>query len=310
MKRLGIIMDDIASINVRSDTSFALLLEAQKRDYQIHYMQLHDLFLRGSTAYAQMKQLKVIDRPDDYYQLDVPSIIPLHQLDLLLMRKNPPVNEAFWHMIYMLELAEKQGLRVVNKPNTLRDIHEKISILEFSDYCPPTLVTANYTLLNEFVTEQGKVVLKPLNFMGGHGILYVENGDPNLKSMWELISHYGKLAIMAQRFIPDVLKGDKRILLVHGEPVPYALVRVPKLGEVRANLAVGGSAHVAQLTQDDRKICQSISKKLANRGLGLIGLDVIGDYLTEINITSPTGIRQLEYEKDLSICSQFFDYFR
>ena len=308
--KLGIVMDNIATICPRKDTSFALLLEAQRRDYAIFYMQAQDLFLQGNLAYAQTHKLHVIDRAENYYQLSHPSTIPLHHLDLILMRKDPPVNERYWHAVYVLDIAEKQGVTVANKPQALRDIHEKLTSLWFTDASPPSIVTSRFEPLKAFVRTQHHVVLKPLHHMGGHGIMQVKQGDPNLKPMWELLTHKGLVPIMAQRFIPEIVQGDKRVLIVHGQLISHALVRMPPLGEIRANLAAGGTSQVAPLTEHDRTISQRVIKQLSGRGLSLIGLDIIGHYLTEINVTSPTGIRELERSEDLSICKLFFDYFQ
>ena len=306
-KRLGIVMDDIASIKPAKDTSFALLLEAQRRGYAIDYMQTHDLLLKGDVAYGLARQLRIVDGVQDYVQAEPARLLPLHELDLILMRKDPPIDQAFLQALYILEVAERQGAVVLNQPQALRDIHEKLSSLWFQTYAPPSIVTADYNSLHAFVSEHKHVILKPLNHMGGHGVLQAKKHDANLRSMWELLTHNGQLALMAQRFIPEIVHGDKRVLLVHGQVISHALVRVPQMGEIRANLAVGGKGHAAPLTQRDREIAESVSKALQGRGLALVGLDIIGDYLTEVNVTSPTGVRELERDENLPICQTFFD---
>ncbi len=307
--KLGIIMDPITKINVAKDSSFAMLLAAQHRGWQIYYMEQHFLFLKQGITYAKMYPLKVAENPSHWFDFEEEITLPLHMLDVVLMRKDPPVGERFSYTTQLLDLAEKQGVLVVNKPQALRDANEKLFAQWFPHCCPPTLVTTDKQQLRDFITEHSQVILKPLNGMGGMGIFYVTPEDPNIsvildtmiKTGIQIGAEMGPYLIMAQKFIPAISQGDKRILMIDGEPIPYALARIPPPGEIRGNLAAGAHGVGMPLDDHDRWICEQIGPTLKSKGLLFVGLDVIGRYLTEINVTSPTCIRELDAHYNINI---------
>lgn len=300
-RRIGIVMDPIAAINTKKDSSFAMLLAAQARGWQVFYMQQADLFLRDGEVLASMAAVKVEDDPYDWYQLGDPQIAPLHSLDAILMRKDPPFDMEYIYSTYLLEQAQSQGVLIINDPQSLRDANEKLFTAWFPECCPPTLVTRQKSLMREFQAKHGDIIIKPLDGMGGASIFRVMQGDPNFSVIIETLTENGKKSVMVQQYLPAIKDGDKRILLINGEPVPYALARIPADGETRGNLAAGGRAEGRELTERDRWICQQVGPKLREKGLIFVGLDVIGDYLTEINVTSPTCIRELDRLFDLDI---------
>lgn len=293
-RRIGIVMDPIAAINTKKDSSFAMLLAAQARGWQIFYMQQADLFLRDGQVLASMAALTVQDDPYNWYQLGDAQTAPLQSLDAILMRKDPPFDMEYIYSTYLLEQAQSQGVLIVNDPQSLRDANEKLFTAWFPQCCPPTLVTRQKTLMREFQAEHSDIIIKPLDGMGGASIFRVMQGDPNFSVIVETLTDNGKKSVMVQQYLPAIKDGDKRILLINGEPVSYALARIPADGETRGNLAAGGRAEGRELTERDRWICQQVGPKLREKGLIFVGLDVIGDYLTEINVTSPTCIRELD----------------
>lgn len=299
--RLGVVMDPIATIQVKKDSTLAMLLAAQRRGWQLCYLEQKDLYLLDGEAYGRWRPLQVFDDPQHWFELGDTQDEPLHQLDAVLMRKDPPFDMEYVYSTYLLERAEEQGLLVVNKPQALRDANEKLFTAWFSDCCPPTLVTRNADQIRAFLDQQQDIILKPLGSMGGTGIFRVTRNDPNISVILETLTDHGSLYAMAQRFIPEISQGDKRILLIDGEPVPYALARVPAPGETRGNLAAGGKGVGVELSVRDREICAHVGPELKRRGLLFVGLDVIGDYVTEINVTSPTCIRELDALYDLDI---------
>lgn len=307
MIRLGILMDPIESINIKKDSSFAMLLAAQKRGWELLYMEQSDLFLRDGRVYAQVQQLHVIDDPQHWYDLEAAHIEPLDRIDILLMRKDPPLNMEFMYTTYLLERAEVAGTLVVNKPASLRDCNEKLYTAWFTDCCAPTLVSRQARQFRDFLNEHGDIILKPLDGMGGASIFRVQQGDSNTSVILETLTDHGRRYAMAQRFIPEISAGDKRILMIDGEPVPYALARIPAPGEARGNLAAGGRGEGVELSARDRWICEQVGPALRAKGLYFVGLDVIGDYLTEINVTSPTCIRELDKLYGLDIAGQLMD---
>lgn len=307
MTRLGILMDPIQSINIKKDSSFAMLLAAQRRGWELLYMEQSDLFLRDGRVYAQVQRLHVIDDPAHWFDLDDAHIEPLDRIDILLMRKDPPLNMEFMYTTYLLELAEAAGTLVVNKPASLRDCNEKLYTAWFTECGPPTLVTRQARQFREFLSEHGDIILKPLDGMGGASIFRVRQGDSNTSVILETLTDHGRRYAMAQRFIPEISAGDKRILMIDGEPVPYALARIPAPGEARGNLAAGGRGEGVELSARDRWICERVGPTLRAKGLYFVGLDVIGDYLTEINVTSPTCIRELDKLYGLDIAGQLMD---
>jgi len=305
--RLGMVMDPITNIKIHKDSSFAMLLAAQKRGWQLIYMELSDLFLRDGRAYARMREVQVRDDAQDWFSLGDSFTEPLDQLSTILMRKDPPFNLEYIAATYVLEIAEAQGVLVVNKPQSLRDANEKLYTAWFPQCCAPSVVTRRTDLLKGFFQEHGDIILKPIDGMGGASIFRVREGDPNLNVIIETLTEHGERFIMAQKFIPEISAGDKRILLINGEPVPYALARIPAAGETRGNLAAGGRGEGVELSEQDRWICQQVAPSLQEKGLLFVGLDVIGDYLTEINVTSPTCIRELDMQYDLDIAGQLMD---
>ena len=305
--QLGVVMDDIATIKPYKDSSFAMLLAAQARGWTLWYMELSDLFLRDGVAYAQMRPVQVIDNKTDWFHLGEITIQPLHSLNVILMRKDPPFNIEYIMATYLLEHAEKLGTLVVNKPQSLRDANEKLYTTWFPQCCVATLVTRRIAQLREFLTIQQNIVLKPLDSMGGDSIFRVQQGDLNTSVIFETMTQHEQKYVMAQQFIPEIAQGDKRILLIAGEPIPYALARIPQLGELRGNLAAGGRGEGVALTERDYWICEQVGATLRDKGLLFVGLDVIGDYLTEINVTSPTCIRELDQLFGLNIADKLLD---
>lgn len=306
--KLGIVMDPIEHIKPYKDSSFAMLLEAQRRGYELFYMQPQDIYLQNAQPFAITSELKVWDRNDgQYHGFGASKATPLAELDMILIRQDPPFNNDYLYSTHMLELAEAQGVLVVNKPQSLRDANEKLFASWFPECTPPTLVSAQADLLKAFVTEQQDTIFKPLDAMGGASIFRVKQGDPNLSVIIETMTDHGQHHIMAQRYLPEISAGDKRILLIDGEPVPYALARIPQAGETRGNIAAGGRGEGVELTDRDRWLCQQIAPKLREKGLMFVGLDVIGDYVTEINVTSPTCIRELDSQFGLNIAGTLLD---
>lgn len=307
MKKLGIVMDSIQSIKAYKDSSLAMLLAAQARDFELFYMQQGDLFLRDGIAYAHMQALTVKDDNDDWFSLGATQTTVLHELHTILMRKDPPLDMEFIYTTYLLEYAEKRGTLIVNRPSSLRDVNEKLYTAWFPQCAPPTLVTRNKDLIKEFLNEHQKIILKPLDGMGGEQIFCCEQGDLNTNVIIETLTQHGQRQTMVQRFIPEISAGDKRILMIDGYPVPYALARIPAAGEARANIAVGGHGVGIKLSTRDHWICEQVGPMLREKGLLFVGLDVIGDYLTEINVTSPTCIRELDKQYDLDIAGDLIE---
>jgi len=304
---LGVVMDPIESITVKKDSTFAMLLEAQRRGWGIRYMQPQDLFLKGERAYAQMHHLSVKDSPQDWHEISHPEQTPLDELDVILMRKDPPFDMEYVYTTYLLERAEAKGVLVVNRPSSLRDCNEKLFTAWFPQCCPATLVAKRHELLLAFLEEQKDIILKPLDGMGGASIFRCRQGDPNTNVILETLTQHETRYAMAQHFIPEITEGDKRILMIDGEPIPYSLARIPKEGETRGNLAAGGTGKGAPLSEQDLWIAREVGPALKERGILFAGLDVIGDYLTEINVTSPTCIRELDSLFELNISAQLMD---
>ena len=305
--KLGIVMDPINTIKISKDSSFAMLLEAKARGYDIHYMEVSDLYLRDGRTFARMRSLDVERNDQGWFRFLKDQDAPLDSLDVILMRKDPPFNQEYVYVTYLLERAEALGALVVNKPQSLRDANEKLFTAWFQDFCAPTLVTREAQRIRSFLLEQGEVVLKPLDGMGGASIFRVAQKDPNLSVILETMTEHNQRFVMAQRYLPEIVDGDKRILIVNGVPVPYALARIPQEGESRGNLAAGGRAEGRPLTQKDFEIAEAIGPELRRRGLIFVGLDVIGGSLTEINVTSPTCIQELDRQFGLNIASDLFD---
>lgn len=300
-------MDPISSINIKKDSSFAMLLQAQERGYQLHYMEMADLYLLEGQARASTKLLQVEQNPTKWFEFNGQQDIALSELDVILMRKDPPFDTEFVYATYILERAEDEGTLIVNKPQSLRDANEKLYTSWFSQHTPKTLVTRDATRLKAFYQTEKDVILKPLDGMGGASIFRLKPEDPNVSVIIETLTEHGSRYAMAQKFIPEIKDGDKRVLVINGEPVPFCLARIPASGETRGNLAAGGRGEARPLTESDWAIARAVGPTLKAKGLIFVGLDIIGDKLTEINVTSPTCIREIEAAFSISITGLLFD---
>lgn len=298
---VGVIMDPIAAINFRKDTTLALLLAAQAQGWSLSYMEMSDLALVNGVPIARQKPLKVFDSSDCWYELGEPVDAPLADLDCVLMRKDPPFDSEFVYATYILEAAERLGVLVVNRAQSLRDCNEKIFATQFPQCTPPLLVSRDPKRLRAFHDQHKDVIYKPLDGMGGTGIFRAREDDPNVSVIIETLTGHGSQTIMVQRYIPEIVQGDKRILMIDGDPVPWCLARVPAVGESRGNLAAGGKGVVQPLNDRDRWIADQVASSLREKGLLFVGLDVIGEFLTEINVTSPTCVREIDREKNTAI---------
>lgn len=307
MTRLAIVMDPIESIHYQKDSTLAMLWAAKAKGWELFYIKPGNLFIDDGEAKCLCQALEVFENPDHYYQLEEEHSALLASMNVILMRKDPPFDNEFIYNTYVLELAEAAGSLIVNKPQSLRDCNEKVFATHFPQCCPPVRVTASPALLKEFHQTHGDVIFKPLDGMGGAQIFRLKAGDPNVSVIIETLTDFGKTSIMAQKFIPEISQGDKRILLVNGEPISYGLARIPAKGETRGNLAAGGRGVPVDLSPRDLWICEQIAPTLKEKGLLFVGLDVIGDYLTEINVTSPTCIRELNNAYDLDIAGKLMN---
>ena len=299
-----VVMDPIGTIKIAKDSTFAMLLEAQKRGHALFYVLPGGLGMAGGVAHARLAPLRVRDDPSGWHELGPVSHRALDAADIVLMRKDPPVDADYIHDTQVLGFAQRQGAQVVNDPQGLRDMNEKLAALAFPQCCPPTVVSRDAALLKAFVVEHGEAVLKPLDGMGGRSIFRARAGEANLNVILETLTAGGRHLAMAQRYLPEIVDGDKRILLVDGVPVDYCLARIPQGDEFRGNLAAGGRGEGRPLTPRDREICARVGPSLSTRGLLFVGLDVIGEHLTEINVTSPTCARELEAQFGLRIGEQ------
>ncbi|MGH8155408.1 MAG: glutathione synthase [Rhodanobacteraceae bacterium] len=305
---VAVLMDPIGAIHPEKDTTLALLLEASRRGYALKYMQQGDLAVRDGVAWARLAPLEVRDNTTDWFALGEAVWQPLAEaVDIVLERKDPPFDMQFLYDTLVLDLAARAGVRVINSPQALRDFNEKLAAQLFPQCCTPALVTRERAELRRFAREHGRIVLKPLDGMGGHGVFLSAGDDPNLNSILETLAGADQRLVMAQRYIPEIKAGDKRILVVAGKPVAYALARIPQGTDFRGNLAAGGRGVGQPLTERDRWIAAEVSPELVRRGIVLAGLDVIGDYLTEVNVTSPTCARELDAQFGLNIAGMVFD---
>ncbi|WP_213999961.1 glutathione synthase [Arsukibacterium sp.] len=305
--KLGVVMDPISQINIKKDSSFAMLLEAQHRGYEIHYMEMADLYLLEGEARATTKTLTLREDKHSWYQFNKEQDIALADLNVILMRKDPPFDTEYIYATYILERAEQAGSLIVNKPQSLRDANEKLYTAWFSQFTPKTLVSRDAARLKAFYQAEQDVILKPLDGMGGASIFRLKPGDANVSVIIETLTEHGSRYAMAQQYIAKITEGDKRILVVDGEPVPYCLARIPASGETRGNLAAGGRGEARPLSDSDWAIARALGPVLKEKGLIFVGLDVIGDKLTEINVTSPTCIREIEAAYPVSITGMLFD---
>lgn len=304
---VGVIMDPINTINIRKDSTFAMMLEAQRRGCSLFHIRQGDLLADDGIVRARMNPVTVRDDPADWFSMGEAVTRPLHELPVLLMRKDPPFDMEYIYTTYLLDLVQQRGTLVINRPNSIRDANEKLFTAHFPDYCPPTRISRDMTRLREFLELQQHIVVKPLDGMGGAMVFQVRQDDPNRNVILETLTAHGQRTVMAQRFLPEYRQGDKRILVVDGEAFPYALARIPAQGEARANLAAGGTGVGVALSARDWAICKAVGPVLRERGLLFVGLDVIGDYITEINVTSPTCIRELDKLYGANIASLLFD---
>ncbi|MEO5963752.1 MAG: glutathione synthase [Thermomonas sp.] len=302
-----VVMDPIATIKIDKDSTFAMLLEAQRRGHRLHYVTPGGLSVSRMRAVAECMTLRVSDDSGHWFDLGLPSQIEFGPGQVILMRTDPPVDANYIHDTQILGMAQQQGALVVNDPQGLRDFNEKLAALLFPQCCPPTLVSRDAVALKAFVGEQGQAVLKPLDGMGGRSIFRAGSGEPNLNVILETLTDSGRHLAMAQRYLPEIVDGDKRILLIDGEPIDYCLARIPQGDEFRGNLAVGGRGEGRPLSDRDRWIAAQVGPEMKRRGMLFVGLDVIGDYLTEVNVTSPTCIRELDAQYGLNIAGRLFD---
>lgn len=307
--KLIFILDPLDSIKIHKDSSFAMMREAARRGHQLFILQQGDIALKNKQMIGYTRKLELTDGANSHrwYQLSNPESIPLKNFDAVLMRKDPPFNMEYVYSTYLLQLAENQGAHVINSPQALRDHNEKLAITAFPQFKPPTIMTRRESLIRDFLSEHHDIVLKTLDGMGGANVFRVHQADHNLGVIIETITYYGTRMIMAQRYIPDIVYGDKRILLIAGKPVPYALARIPKAGESRGNLNVGGTGVAQPLTERDREIAAVIGPVLNRKGLMLVGLDVIGNYLTEINVISPTGMQEIANQTGFNAAEMIID---
>lgn len=304
---LGVVMDPIQNINFNKDTTLALLHAAQQKGWQLYYMEQQDLYLDQGRAMGLARNINISMDPDNWFELGKQTKQPLGDLDVILMRKDPPFDNEFLYSTHLLEQAERDGALVVNRAQSLRDCNEKLFATQFPQCCPEVLVTRSAKLLREFHQQYKDVIFKPLDGMGGTAIFRLKEDDANVSVIIETLTEHGTQQIMAQRFIPDIKNGDKRILMINGEPVPYALARVPAKGETRGNLAAGGTGIAQPLSDRDRWIAGQVGPTLKEKGLYFVGLDVIGDYLTEINVTSPTCLREISAASGVDIAGDLMN---
>ncbi|WP_429111201.1 glutathione synthase [Aeromonas rivipollensis] len=305
--KLGIVMDPISAINIKKDSSFAMLEEAQKRGYELFYLEMKDLYMQAGRAFGTMRPLTVKHDYAHWFSLGEVIDQPLSSLDVILMRKDPPFDTEFIYATYMLERAEDEGCLIVNKPQSLRDANEKLYTAWFAEHTPTTLVTRCADKLRAFHAEHKDVILKPLDGMGGASIFRMKEDDANVGVIIETLTAHGSQYCMAQTFLPAIKDGDKRVLVVDGEPVPYCLARIPAQGETRGNLAAGGRGEARPLSEADWAIARAVGPTLKEKGLIFVGLDIIGDRLTEINVTSPTCIREIEAAFPVHITGMLMD---
>ena len=306
-KKLGIISDPISGFNIKKDTCLAMMMAAQSRGYELFYMEMDDLYLYQGNAMATAAKAKVFDDESHWYQLEEKESIPLSELDVILMRKDPPFDTEYIYATYMLERAEEAGTLIINKPQSLRDANEKLFTAWFSEHTPDTLVTRSQNQIRDFLTKHRDIILKPLDGMGGASIFRVKHDDPNIGVICETLTEHGHRFAMAQQYIPEIKQGDKRVLVVDGEVIPYCLARIPQGGETRGNLAAGGRGEARPISEDDLKVAQAVAPTLKKKGLIFVGLDIIGNKLTEINVTAPTCVKEIEAAYDISIMDKLFD---
>jgi len=305
--KIAFIVDPLEDFKIYKDTTYAIMREAAARGHALYTLQQDDLLWRRNKVAGLACGLHLTGNSDAWFRSEAPAETELQEFDAVLMRKDPPFDMEYVYSTYLLELAEANGARVFNSPRAIRDTNEKMAIARYPQFTAPTIVTRHEALLRDFLAEHGDIILKPLDGMGGTSVFRLHGSDPNIGVVMETLTHYGRRTIMAQRYIPDIVKGDKRVLLIDGEPVPYCLARIPKPGETRGNLAAGGRGVAQPLSARDREIATTIGPQLAAEGLLLVGLDVIGDYLTEVNVTSPTCFQEITEQTGYNVAGQMVD---
>tara|TARA_B100000674_G_C37838100_1_gene913916 strand:+ start:56 stop:997 length:942 start_codon:yes stop_codon:yes gene_type:complete len=305
--KLGVVMDPIESINFKKDSTLAMMLEAQSKNHHIFYITTNSLFIESGIAYATTSKIQLRDDPVDWFTLEEEKVMRLSELDSILMRQDPPFNSDYIYNTYVLEMAQKEGVNIFNNPRSLRDCNEKVFATEFPQCCTKHLVTSKKNLLTDFVNEHKDTVIKPLDGMGGASIFRLKSHDPNFNVILETITDHFDEKVMIQEYIPEISEGDKRILVINGEPMDAAIARIPAEGELRGNLAAGASAVARSLTERDMWICKEVAPSLVEKGLLLVGLDIIGDYLTEINVTSPTCFKEYKELCDIDVAQIFIE---
>ncbi len=305
--KIAFVLDPLDSIKTYKDSSFAMMREAAARGHRIFSIMQEDLLWRGGDVIAIGNELELTGDPDDWYRASKPVESKLAEFDVVVMRKDPPFDMEYVYSTYLLELGQRKGARVFNHPRAIRDNNEKMAIARFPQFTAPTIVTRHEPLIREFLAEHGDIILKPLDGMGGTSIFRLHTHDHNIGVVIETLTHYGRRTIMAQRYIPEIVHGDKRVLIIDGKPVPYSLARIPKQGETRGNLAAGGRGVARPLSARDEEIATTLGPILAAEGLLLVGLDVIGDYLTEVNVTSPTCFQEITEQTGFNVAGMMID---
>ena len=305
--KIAFIVDPLDTFKIYKDSTFAMMREAAARGHELHVMEQQDLLWRGNAVSASIRRLHLTGDDAQWYRTEEAAEAPLQQFDAVLMRKDPPFDMEYVYSTYLLELAEKQGAKVVNRPRAIRDYNEKMAIARFPQFTAPSLVTRRMEVIRGFLAEHRDIILKPLDGMGGASVFRVRADDPNINVIMETLTQEGRRSVMAQRFIPEIRDGDKRVLVIGGKPVPYCLARIPKPGETRGNLAAGGSGVARELSPRDREIASALGPTLLADGLLLVGLDVIGDYLTEVNVTSPTCFQEIAQQTGFNVAGMLID---
>ena len=305
--KIAFIADPLDDFKIYKDTTYAMMRESAARAHELYALQQEDLVWHNRTVSGRARRLQLTGDPAAWYRVETPKSTPLQEFDVVLMRKDPPFDMEYVYSTYLLELAQDQGARVFNDPRAVRDCNEKMGIARFPQFTAATLVTRSTESILAFFAEHRDIILKPLDGMGGASVFRIHGNDPNLNVIIETVTHYGRRTVMAQRFIPEIADGDKRVLLIGGKPVPYALARIPKAGETRGNLAVGGTGVARELTQRDREIAEALGPQLNAQGLLVVGLDVIGDYLTEVNVTSPTCFQEISEQTGFNVAGMMLD---
>jgi glutathione synthase len=305
--KIAFIVDPLEDFKIYKDTTYAIMREAAARGHALYTLQQEDLLWRRNVVAGMAGRLHLTGEQSAWFRSDAPVETPMQAFDAVLMRKDPPFDMEYVYSTYLLELAEQQGARIINRPRAIRDYNEKMAIARFPRFTAPSLVTRKEGVIREFIAEHRDIILKPLDGMGGVSVFRVHDGDQNLNVIIETLTHYGRRTVMAQRFIPEISDGDKRVLVIGGEPVPYSLARIPKKGETRGNLAAGGTGVARELTARDREIAEAMGPRFVEDGLMLVGLDVIGDYLTEVNVTSPTCFQEITEQTGFNVAGMMLD---